>query len=203
MKFLSNTVFTLAIILFFLSLTISFIVIQIMIHRQIIIDQTNVDLFDLLLKASFVLIGSSLSGFIAFLIFFLGDRKKEKEKAKTETKSFIKIKNEAENNLKIYKEMLSIFSETPINKIADLLHMEDSKIKEALRIYYTKLDFSFFHESRKEINEKDFAENIDYWRKQQSVYKYLGLLLTDIEHKENSITLLELIKNEIIQLTGK
>lgn len=201
MKFLSNTIFTLAVILFFSSLTISFIIIQFMIHRQIVIDVTNVNIFDLLLKASFVLIGSSLSGFVAFFLFFLGDRKKEKEKAETEGKLLTKIKDEAENNLRIYKQILTIIAESPVDQIAELLHKENSKIKEALYIYHTKLDFSIFHGTLKDISEKSYAENIDYWRKQKAVYDYLELLLTKIEHKENSIMLLKQIKLELIDLT--
>lgn len=201
MKILSNSVFTLAIILFFTSLTLSFIIIQILINRNLVIDQDNVNIFDLLLKASFVLIGSSLSGFVAFLIFFLGDRKKEKEKAETEDKLISKIKDEAENNLRAYKKILEIFAKSSIEQIADLLHKENSKIKEALLIYYTKLDFSIFQGTLKDISEKSYADNIDKWRKQKVVYDYLELLLTKIEHKENSIMLLEQIKNELIQLT--
>lgn len=200
MRFLSNAIFSLAIILFFISLTISFIIIQIIIHRQLVIDQSNVNIFDLLLKASFVLIGSSLSGFVAFLIFFLGDRKKEKEKAETEEKIVIKIMDEAKNNLKIFEQILLVFADIPIIKIAELLHTENSKIKEALLIYYTKLDFSIFLTTLKDINTKSYGENIDYWRKQKAVYDYLELLLTRIEHKENSIMLLEQIKKEIIDL---
>lgn len=200
MKVLSNAIFTLAIILFFTSLTISFIIIQIVIHKQLVIDQTNVNIFDLLLKASFVLIGSSLSGFVAFLIFFLGDRKKEKEKVETEGKILTKIKDEMDNNLKIYKQILTVFAETPIEQIAELLHKENSKIKEALLIYFTKLDFSIFNGTLKDINETSYIENIEYWRKQKAVYDYLELLLTKIEHKDNSIMLLDQIKKECINL---
>lgn len=201
MKFLSNAIFTLAIILFFTSLTISFIIIQIIINRHLVINGNNVNIFDLLLKASFTLIGSSLSGFVAFLIFFLGDRKKEKEKAETERKIITKIKDEAENNIRIYKQILSVFAESPVEKLADLLHIEKSKIKEALLIYYTKLDFSIFQAALKEISEKSYLENIDNWRKQKAVYDYLELLLTKIQNKENSIMLLEQIKKEIVILT--
>lgn len=201
MRVFSNAIFSAAVILFFTSLTISFIIIQIIINRQFVIDQTNVNIFDLILKASFVLIGSSLSGFVAFLIFFLGDRKKDKEKAETEGKILIKIKDEAGNNLKIYKQILKVFAETPVEQIAELLHKNNSKIKEALLIYYTKLDFSIFHATLKDISEKSYAENIDHWRKQKAVYDYLELLLTKIEHKENSIMLLEQIKKESINLT--
>jgi hypothetical protein len=77
------------------------------------------------------LIGSSLSGFVAFLIFFLGDRKKEKAKVETEVKLLTKINDEAENNLKIYTQILSIFAGSPVDQIADLLHKDTSKIKEA------------------------------------------------------------------------
>lgn len=201
MRILSNSIFSLAIILFFTSLTISFIIIQISIHRQLVIDQTNVNIFDLFLKASFVLIGSSLSGFVAFLIFFLGDRKKEKEKIETEGKILTKIKDETQNNLKIYKQVIKIFAESPVEQIAELLHKENSKIKEALLIYYTKLDFTIFHATLKDISEKSYVDNIDHWRKQRAVYDYLELLLTKIEHKENSIMLLEQIKKELISLT--
>ena len=90
MKLLSNAVFTLAVILFFSALTLSFVIIQIFIHQHIVIDQNNVNLFDLILKAAFVLIGSSLSGFVAFLIFFLGDRKNEKEKKRLKKNYFLK-----------------------------------------------------------------------------------------------------------------
>src|SRR5690242_2337653 len=112
MKFLSNAVFTIAIILFFTAITISFIIIQIIINRHLLIDQKNVNIFDLLLKSSFTLIGSSLSGFVAFLIFFLGDRKKEKEKSETETRLLSKIIDEADNNIKTYRKVLEIFSKS-------------------------------------------------------------------------------------------
>jgi hypothetical protein len=201
MKILSNSIFTIAVILFFTSITISFIIIQIIINRHLVIDENDVNIFDLLLKSSFALIGSSLSGFVAFLIFFLGDRKKEKEKAETEIKLLTKIKDEAENNIRTYKKILEIFAKSSVEQIADLLHKEKSKIKEALLIYYTKLDFSIFHSTLKDISEKSYAENIVDWRRQLAVYDYLELLLTKIEHKENSIMLLEQIKSELIQLT--
>ncbi|KGR75074.1 hypothetical protein [Ureibacillus sinduriensis] len=202
MKILSNSIFTLAIILFFTALTISFIIIQIVIHKSLIIDQSNVNIFDLLLRASLSLIGSSLSGFIAFFIFFLGDKKKEKEKVLNEKKLLAQILGEVENNLKIYRQMLNIFHETPIESLVDLLHQENSKIKEALLIYYTKLDFSIINANLKDINENDYLNNIEIWRKQKIIYDYLDLLLTNIQHKENSNLILELIKKEIVQLTS-
>lgn len=201
MKYLSNAIITLAVILFFIALTLSFTIILIIIFRHLVIDQDNVNIFDLLLKASFALIGSSLSGFVAFLIFFLGDRKKEKEKAETEAKMLSKLSDEATNNIQIYKQMLEVFADTSIEHLAKLLHLENSKIKEALLIFYTKLDFSIFQATLKDISEKSYVENIDHWRKQKVIYDYLDLLLTKINQEENSITLLNLIKSEIIQLT--
>lgn len=202
MKILSNVFFTLAIIIFFTSLTISFIIIQIVINKQLIIDQSTVNIFDIFIKASFALIGSSLSGFVAFLIFFLGDRKKEKEKRENEINLISKINDEYKNNIKIYKTLLeSTFSDYQTEQIADLLQMEKSAIKEGLLIYYTKLDFSIFNGSIKDINEKNYIDNIQKWRKQKVIYEYLNLLLNNVNNKANVITLIELIRTEIINLT--
>ncbi|RRN68446.1 hypothetical protein EI200_19710 [Peribacillus simplex] len=201
MKILTNAFFTIAVLLFFTALTLSFIILQIIINRHIVIDKNNVDIFDLLLKASFALIGSSLSGFTALLVFFLGDRKKEKEKVENETKLLSKIKEEASINLNIFKQILNVVSETKIEELAEIIHLENSKVKEGLMIFYTRLDFSLFEASVKDLNEKSYLDNISYWRKQKTIYDYLKLLLTNIQNKDNSITLLRLIRDEIISLT--
>lgn len=200
MKILTNAFFVIAIILFFTALTLSFIIFLIIINRHIIIDKNNVDIFDLLLKASFALIGSSLSGFTALLVFFLGDRKKEKEKLENETRLLSKIKEEASINLNIFKEIYNVISDTKIEDIAELVHMENSKVKEGLLIFYTRLDFSLFEASVKDLNEKSYLDNISYWRKQKTIYDYLKVLLTNIQNKDNSITLLRIIRDEINEL---
>ncbi|WP_062105247.1 hypothetical protein [Bacillus niameyensis] len=199
-KLLTNAVFTIAIILFFISLTISFVLIQIIINKNLIIDQDNINIVDILIKSSFALIGSTLSGFVAFLIFFLGDRKNQKEIKEHEEKLLSIIKDESKNNLRIYSEIAEIFKSTPVEKIAEILHKDPSRIKEMLFIYFIKIDFSILDSALKEIPEKDYLENIANWRRQKSIHNYLELLLTKVEDKENTIILLMQIENGINQL---
>lgn len=200
-KLLSNAVINTAIIIFFTSLTLSFVIILIIINRNIVVDKENIDLFDLFVKSSFALIGSSISGFVAFMIFYLGDRKKDQERIKYEQNLLSKIIGETDNNLEVFKEVHSILKKGPINDTVELLHREQSKIKESLLIFFTKLDFSILESSLKDISETDYTKYISRFRKQKVIYNYLELLLTQVQHKENTKILIERINIEIALLS--
>ncbi|MEC2715389.1 hypothetical protein P9X50_27485, partial [Bacillus cereus] len=129
MKFLSNTIFIIAAFTLLIALTLSMSIVMFVINRHIIFDESHINIIDIIIKASFTLIGSTLSGFVAFMIFFLQDRKSIKEKAEVELKLMSKIEEEVSNNKKIIQE-LSIIYDTPTEKLATILLQENNKIKE-------------------------------------------------------------------------
>lgn len=199
MKFLSNTIFIIAAFTLLIALTISMSIVMFVINRHIIFDESHINIIDIIIKASFTLIGSTLSGFVAFMIFFLQDRKSIKEKAEVELKLMSKIEEEVSNNKKIIQE-LSIIYDTPTEKLATILLQENNKIKELLLIYYTQLDLSIIESTIKEIKHQNYLSNIKTWRKIKVIHKHLDLILNTIQQKENLVVLLNLMKKDIFEL---
>ncbi|EJQ50043.1 MULTISPECIES: hypothetical protein [Bacillus cereus group] len=199
MKFLSNTIFIIAAFTLLIALTLSMSIVMFVINRHIIFDESHINIIDIIIKASFTLIGSTLSGFVAFMIFFLQDRKSIKEKAEVELKLMSKIEEEVSNNKKIIQE-LSIIYDTPTEKLATILLQENNKIKELLLIYYTQLDLSIIESTIKEIKHQNYLSNIKTWRKIKVIHKHLDLILNTIQQKENLVLLLNLMKKDIFEL---
>ncbi|MED3354367.1 hypothetical protein EXW26_10710 [Bacillus mycoides] len=199
MKFLSNTIFIIAAFTLLIALTLSMSIVMFVINRHIIFDESHINIIDIIIKASFTLIGSTLSGFVAFMIFFLQDRKSIKEKAEVELKLMSKIEEEVSNNKKIIQE-LSIIYDTPTEKLATILLQENNKIKELLLIYYTQLDLSIIESTIKEIKHQNYLSNIKTWRKIKVIHKHLDLILNTIQQKENLVVLLNLMKKDIFEL---
>lgn len=200
MKFITKPTFVVALIIFSVSLFLSFSLILLLITQNILIDQNSVDLFNLILRASFVLIGSSLSGFVAFFIFLLNKRNDEKLKVEIENKYLLKLDTELEQNRKIIDSIDKSLSSIKSEDAADLLFDESNEFKELLLIQFTKLNVKILEDYLKEINSESYFERIDLWRKIAKVYNYLELLLDNISIKENAITVVNAIKNEIKDL---
>lgn len=201
MKIITNVLFVIAILIFFLALTSSFTIILFIIFHNIIFDTAHVNFLDMLIKSSFSLIGSTLSGFVAILIFFLGDRKQRREKAEKEKKHLEKILDEFNMNIQVLKTMLGTFEDYTTDEIADFLFIEDNKIKGYMQIFSVRLDFTFYGKSRDEINEQEYLNHINKLRKMHAIGKYLDTLVTKITNKENAKGLLDLIKKESMELT--
>ncbi|MFB0843384.1 hypothetical protein [Paenibacillus oleatilyticus] len=203
MRIFRSTFFTIAIIVAFLALTSAFTILLILINKNIIISSQNVDVFDLLLKVSFTLIGSTLSGLVAFLIYFLQDRRIKNEKSLVESQHLLMIKKEFDNNVAILSNVYEMYREGTIDELAALILKPESSIKETLSIYNNILDTSILKDSRSKVNEKEFIANIDNWNKVNLIHRNLDLLVSDITKKESAKTILEYIKREITVLLPK
>lgn len=199
MKLLSNTIFKIAAFALLIALTLSMSIVMFVINRHIIFDESHINIIDIIIKASFTLIGSTLSGFVAFMIFFLQDNKSITEKADVELKLMSKIEEEVSNNKKIIKQ-LSVIYDTPIDQLATILLQENNKLKELLLIYYTQLDLSIIESTIKDIKPENYLSNIKTWRKIKVIHKHLDLILNTIQQKENLVVLLNLMKNDIFDL---
>jgi hypothetical protein len=200
MKFLRNSFFTIAIIVFFLALTSALSIILLLINKGILFTNNNIDLLDLMFKTSFTLIGSTLSGLVAFLIYFLQDKRGKNEKAIAENQHLMMIKKEFSHNVSILSKVYEIFKEGSSEDIAEVLIKPNSKVKESLSIYKNMLDTSIFKESRSKISDKEFLANVDHWNKVNIINRNLELLLKEITNKESAVTILEHIKREIAGL---
>ncbi len=192
MRIITKTTFIIALIIFSVSLFLSFSLILLLITQDVLIDQNNVNLFELILRASFALIGSSLSGFIAFFIFLLNRRNEDVIKNEIEKKYLSKLDSEFEMNKKIIDSIDQLLTSVSTQGVADLLFDESDKsdeFKELLFIQFTKLNIKIPEDYLKEINSKSYFDRIDIWRTVTKINNYLELLLNNINNKKMRLQL--------------
>ena len=151
------------------------------------------------IRASFVLIGSTLSGIVAFFIFSLQENVKKKEKVENEMKFYDNIKEEYHDNLEALKKVSKMMRQNSISDLANDL-AEEKEVKEILRAVHTQMNFTFYSDFLKELKNKEYSNHIKAFKKSHQVYKYLELIITNLENKENIEKILVLIKDDIIEM---
>ncbi|MDO6657846.1 hypothetical protein [Anaerobacillus sp. 1_MG-2023] len=191
--------FELILIVIFLAVFACFSLILLIINQNILIDQNSIDLLDMYIRASFVLIGSTLSGIVAFFIFSLQENVKKKEKVENEMKFYDNIKEEYHDNLEALKKVSKMMRQNSISDLANDL-AEEKEVKEILRAVHTQMNFTFYSDFLKELKNKEYSNHIKAFKKSHQVYKYLELIITNLENKENIEKILVLIKDDIIEM---
>lgn len=174
----------------------SFTLVLIAINKNLIIDTSNVDIFDMMIKASFALIGSVLSGFVAFLIFTLQQRKSSLE----QSEMLVKIDTEFKSNVNIIQKIYDNIASYPSDDIYELIAKDGSQIRELLVVYSSQLDFTVYDALLKSIQSTAFKNNIDKWKKVILVRNYLKLITEKSYSKENATILIDQLKSEMQQL---
>lgn len=203
MKLLRNAFFSALLLILTLSLTASFVLILFLINKGVLFNKNDINLLDMLFKSSFALIGSTVSGIVAIFIYYLGDKRHKGDKTKSQTQYLLMIENEYKDNLDTFKKVYEIFRDSPVEQIAALIVLpENRSLKEKLRIYYNRLDFSIIEDSKNKISENDFINNIGKWRKMSFLSRNLFLLVNDLEDQESILTVLRILKNGINELTS-
>ncbi|MED4922945.1 hypothetical protein P9743_01390 [Anoxybacillus geothermalis] len=197
LKLFTNLFFITAVFIAFIALFLSFTFILFIINKGILIDSKNVDLFDIIVKASFTFIGSSLSGFVAFFIFFLNYRKDKSEEEKNQKKYTLKINHEYNRNKDILKSIYDAIHNVPSQDVSKILLEENSKIKELLLIQFSKIDLTFYQSFLKELNEKEYFTHIDRWNKIIRIHSYLDLILNKLKDPDNISIIVDELKREI------
>lgn len=191
--------FGLILIVIFLAVFAGFSLILLLINQNLLIDQNSIDLLDMYIRASFVLIGSTLSGIVAFFIFSLQENVKKKEKVENEMKFYDNIKEEYHDNLEALKKVSKMMRQNSISDLANDL-AEEKEVKEILRAVHTQMNFTFYSDFLKELKNKEYSNHIKAFKKSHQVYKYLELIITNLENKENIEKILVLIKDDIIEM---
>lgn len=195
----SNLSFILILIVLFLAVFFGFSLSLLFVNQNILIDKNSIDLLDMYIRAGFVLIGSTLSGIVAFFIFSLQERSKIKEKKENEIKHYQNTKEEFEDNLKALKKISKMMEEGSLSELAKEI-VEVKEVKEIFLTVYTQLDFTFYSNFQKEINSQDYFEEIKVFKFSYQIYKYIDLITNKLEDKENIETILELIKDDMYDI---
>lgn len=194
-----NKIFYLIIIVVFLAVFASFSLILILINSKIVIDQNNVNLFDLFVKSSFTLIGSTLSGLVAIFIFSLQEGSKKKERLDNQEKHFKNIMQEFETNISVLERIESIMDIGTLEEVAkDIL--EEKEIKEMLLVIYTQLNFTFYVNHLSELKMERYGNSIKVFKLTYQVYKYIDLIVNKLDSKQNVKVLLGQMKRDIIKI---
>ncbi|MDG5787810.1 hypothetical protein QA612_09890 [Evansella sp. AB-P1] len=199
-KILSNSFFIFATLISFTALCTAFTLILFIINRGILVDETNINIFEIILRTSFVFIGSFLSGFVAFFIYYLNNRKESLDKDEEQEKFLKKINSEYSNNVDIIKSIYEAIGHVPSEKVFELITEENGPIKELVIIHYSKLDLTFYTAFCKELSIQVYSENSDQWNKVIRIRKYLDLLLNTVTDKSNAVALIDEVKSNISSL---
>ncbi|AMX83611.1 hypothetical protein GS3922_07990 [Geobacillus subterraneus] len=195
----SITPFHLILLVIFLAVFSSFSLILLLINKKFLIDEKSVDLLDMYIRASFVLIGSTLSGIVAFFIFYLQEKSKEREKKENEEKHYENIRDEFEDNRAVLKKVIKIMGEGSLSDLAAEI-AEEKEVKEIFLAVYTQLNFTFYLDFLKELKNKEYSNHIKAFKKSYQIYKYLDLIINKLENKENIEQILKLIKDDIVEM---
>ncbi|WP_273834889.1 hypothetical protein [Guptibacillus sedimenti] len=197
-KYLSKSSMFFLTLLFFASLTSSFIIILILINKNIIIDSSNFDLVQLLIRSSFTLIGASISAGIALILFSMQKHREEDAKERVQLLHVQKIKEEYTKNIEVANKLFDAMNPFESKAFAERLIGEDVKIKELILIYYTQLDFSLYESLVKDLEyNPELTELVTVISRLILIDKYLNVLLNNISDPKPMETLLDLIKREL------
>ena len=180
----------------FIATFLSFSMILLLINKKILIDKNSVDILDMYIKASFVLIGSTLSGLVALFIFYLQERSKREDKKENEKKHYENIYDEFADNIEVYKKLSNIMRKDSLSQLATEI-VEEQELKEILLVLYTQLNFTFYIEYLKELKSEEYANCIKAFKFAYQIYNYLGLVINKLDNKENIETILRLIKEKM------
>lgn len=174
--------------------------ILIFINKNILIDNNNIDLLDSYIKAGFVLIGSTLSGIVAFFIFSLQERSKKKEKSETKSKNHQNTLMEFEENYKSLRKISRMMEEgSSLSELAKEI-VEVKQVKELFLTVYTQLDFTFYTNFLKELSSKEYDDDLKAFKYTYRIYKYIDLICNKMEDKDNIETVLLLIKDDMYDI---
>ncbi|TYS62000.1 hypothetical protein FZD47_18095 [Bacillus infantis] len=195
----SRIPFILILIVIFLAVFSSFTMLLLFLNKNILIDSKSIDILDTYIKAGFVLIGSTLSGIVAFFIFSLQERSKKKEKNETKMKNYQNTKMEFEENYKAIKKLGRIMEEGTLSDLANDL-VDEKQVKEIFLTVYTQLDFTFYSDYLKGLSSKEYNDELRAFKYSYRIYKYIDLICSKIEDKENIKIILELIKDDMYDI---
>lgn len=200
MKIITKTVVIIALIILLISTTLSFSFILFLINRGVLVDTNNVDIFEIILRASFVFLGSTLSGFVALFVFFLNKFFENKERERIESKYSTALNNEFDNNKKVISSIKSSIDGSSSESLAAEIPNKSSSLNELLLIQYTKINVDIFENYVEHLSEDDYLTYVEKWKTIIKIHNYLKLLLDDIHDKENAVTVIEALKKEIASL---
>ncbi|AXN41036.1 hypothetical protein [Peribacillus butanolivorans] len=193
------TTFGLIMLVISLAVFTCFSLILLLINQKILIDQKSIDLLDMYIRASFVLIGSTLSGIVAFFIFSLQEKGKKIEKEENEIKHYENIKGEYQDNLEALKKVSKMMRQNPLPELANDI-AEEKEVKEILLAVHTQINFTFYLDFLKELKNKKYSNHIKAFKKSYQIYKYLDLIINKLENKDNIEKILILIKEDIAEM---
>lgn len=194
-----SKIFYLMIIVVFLATFASFSLILILINNKIVIDQSNVNLFDMFVKSSFTLIGSTLSGLVAIFIFSLQEGSKKKEKLDNQEKHYKNIIQEFETNISVLERIESMLDIGTFEEVANDI-LEEKEVKEMLLVIYTQLNFTFYINHLSELKMERYGNSIRVFKLTYQVYKYIDLIVNKLNSKQNVKVLLGQMKRDIIKI---
>lgn len=183
-----------------LSTTFALLLFFIILNKELIIDDSSVDWFDMLIKSSFTLLGSTLSGFVAILVFYLNYlREKRKEKNKSERLLKLIAKDFNANKIMLDKISEIINSELTDN-IADYLMHDKNEVLELFVITSTKIAGGLFEDNVQDLQDEDHIKIIEPLTIMKSCKSTLNLIVSGINSKENLKLLIDQFKIELILL---
>jgi len=192
------TITGLAILL--LSTTFSLLLFFIIINKGIIIDQNNVDWFDMLIKSSFTLLGSTLSGFIAVLVFYLNYLREKRNEDKRSRKMLTLITKELNRQKAILTKISSTINSASSDDISNSLLEADSEVLGLFIITYTKIANDTFDSNIQELSGEDYLSVIEQLTLIRSCQTTLKLITNGIKSHSNLIFLIGQFKTELINL---
>ncbi|PHG30407.1 hypothetical protein COI60_24870 [Bacillus toyonensis] len=192
-------VFNLVIFVVFLATFFSFTLILLLINKGIIIDQNSINLLDMFIKSSFTLLGSTLSGVIAVFVFSLQEESRRKEKLESQIKYYKNLKREFENNINVLEKIESMMDNGTLEEVASDI-VAEKEVKEILLVMYTQLNFTFYLNNLNEIRIDKYENSIRVFQLSYQIYKYLEIIIKELDDKGNVKALLAQMKRDIVKI---
>lgn len=196
-------IFVISLIILFLASTSAFTIVLLLINKSIFFSAKDIDLLKLLFQTSFTLMGSTLSGLVALLVFSLQFRNQRREKDEKQEKYYNLIENEYIQNLSEIKELYESTQNFSTSELATILSnsYDDyeviTEVKEIINIFISKMEFTIFDSKKDEVSFKNYINNIDRWRKLKRIVGYLNKCANELTQKENIESLLDVAYKEI------
>lgn len=183
-----------------LSTTLSLLLFFIILNKGIIIDQNNVDWFDLLIKSSFTLLGSTISGFIAILVFYLNYLREKRGSNKKSKKILLLMSRELDSHKSILNRISGIVTSTSSEDISSYLLKPDNEVLGLFIITYTKISTNSFESNIQELSNEDYLIIIEQMTVMKSCQTTLKLITDGINSPSNLKFLVDQFKTELVNL---
>lgn len=147
------------------------------------------------------LLGATLSGLIALLVYYLNKQKEIETKKSNSSMALRMIQMELNENHKVVLELKNAFNGTNLDSLTDMLSNEEKlgnvELKEMFVVIQSKFTLEITDKLFSNLLDSDYLSLAKEIKEIRSLISMLDLINTNISSNQNKKALLQMIQNTI------